>query len=74
MHEKAKLNEAQYFYSRMVEEQNNVENFKYNLSAFLLSSRSELHYALGEAKTIAKGQNWHDTIVSSSLLCAILFR
>lgn len=66
MHEKAKLDEAKYFYDRMVEEQSNVKDFKCNLSAFLSSSRSVLQYALGEAKKIRGGQKWYDSFISSS--------
>ena len=66
MHEKAKLAEAKYFYSRMVEEQTNVESFTCNLSAFLSSSRSVLQYALEEAKNIKGGQIWYDSLMLNS--------
>jgi hypothetical protein len=66
MHEREKLEEAKYFYSRMVEEQTKVNNFKFNLSAFLSSSRSVLQYALEEAKKIRGGQKWYDNFMSNS--------
>lgn len=66
MYERKKLMEAKYFYSKMVEEQGNRDNFTYNLSAFLSSARSVLQYALNEAKTKQGGQQWYDNIISVS--------
>ncbi len=62
MHERKKLRETQYFYSKMIEEQEqgHKEYFKYNLSAFLSSARSVLQYALEETKSKSKGQKWYD--------------
>ena len=48
MKERIKLDEAKYFYQRMVAEQNNQTHFKYNLSALLSASRSVLQYILEE--------------------------
>lgn len=61
-----KLREAEYFYSKMVEEQEHRENFTYNLSAFLSSARSVLQYTLEEAKTKSGGQQWHDNLISTN--------
>lgn len=66
MHELKKVIEAKYFYSIMIQEQMNREKFAYNLSAFLSSARSVLHYALKEAKTKQKGQQWYDKIISAN--------
>jgi len=66
MHERKKLREAKYFYSKMIEEQGHKENFTYNLSAFLSSARSVLQYALGEAKTKPGGRQWYDNLISAS--------
>jgi len=66
MHEKQKLEEAKYFYSRMIEEQKNREHFKYNLSAFLSSARSVLQYALKEAEGKTGGRKWYRNQMSTS--------
>jgi len=68
MHERKKIEEAKYFYSKMIEEQIHRENFIYNLSAFLSSARSVLQYALNEAKTKVEGQNWYDNLISTSTI------
>ena len=65
MHEKEKLGEAQYFYSRMIEEEKNRDDFRFNLSAFLSSARSVLLYALEEAKPKRRGQQWYDNCIST---------
>lgn len=65
MCERRKLDEAKYFYSRMVKEQSNRDNFSYNLSAFLSSARSVLQYAFSELKE-NKGKKWYDSYVSAS--------
>ncbi len=51
MYEKDKIIEAEYFYSRMSQEQNDRDAFRHNLSAFLSAARSVLQYALKEAET-----------------------
>jgi len=66
MNERKKLDEAKYFYSRMVEEQRNRDNFIHNLSAFLSSSRSVLQYALLEAQKTNEGQKWYESCMSAS--------
>ena len=66
MHERKKLNEAKYFYSRIVEEEEeNWDIFTYNLSAFLSAARSVLQYALSEAKTKTNGQAWYENYISA---------
>ena len=52
MKEQEKLGEAEYFYQRMVAEQNNQTYFKYNLSAFISAARSVLEYAGEEINSI----------------------
>jgi len=68
MHEKKKLKEAKYFYSKMIEEQKNKDNFTYNLSAFLSSARSFLQYALEEARSKTRGQQWYRNYISTSTI------
>lgn len=68
MHEREKLEEAKYFYSRMLEEQSNRVYFKHNLSAFLSAARSVLQYAFEEAKTRQGGYQWYDNLKSKSLI------
>ncbi len=65
MHERKKIREAKYFYSKMIEEQINRDNFTYNLSAFLSCARSVLQYALEEARSKPGGQQWHDNYISA---------
>jgi len=65
MHERQKLREAKYFYSKMIEEKEHRDNFRYNLSAFLSSARSVLQYALEEAQPKRGGQQWYDNCVST---------
>jgi len=66
MHETKKLDEANYFYSRMMEEQKNRNTFIYNLSAFLSAARSVLQYALKEAEHKAGGEKWYKSHISAS--------
>jgi hypothetical protein len=66
---KEKLREATYFYSKMIEEQEDRDVFKFNLSAFLSSARSVMQYAKKEAETKKGGKKWyHDWMVSSLVL------
>lgn len=60
MHEKAKLDEARYFYGQMLAQLKHRDPFYYNLSAFLSAARSVLQYACKEAKTKPGGQRWYD--------------
>jgi hypothetical protein len=66
MHEKDKLEEAKYFFSKMQNEKENPAAFKHNLSAGLSSARSVGQYALDEAKTKTGGQKWYDGLMKSS--------
>ena len=66
MHEQAKLNEAAYFYSRMLSETDNRENLLFDLSAFLSAAHSVLQYSLKEATTKPGGQRWYDGQITAS--------
>jgi len=66
MHEESKLNEARYFYLRMLSETENQENLLFDLSAFLSAALSVLQYALGEARLKPGGQQWYDNNITSS--------
>ena len=66
MHEQSKLNEATYFYSRMLSETGNRENLLFDLSAFLSAARSVLQYSLKEAQTKSGGQQWYEGHVTAS--------
>ncbi len=66
MNEIRKLEEAKYFYTKMIDEQENKGAFIYNLSAFLSAARSVLQYALKEASTKPGGQKWYDNLMISS--------
>jgi len=62
--QEAKLNEAKYFISEMQYNHlvNNLEHFKYCLSAFSSAGRSILQYALDDAKSNGK-QSVYDNLV-----------
>jgi len=66
MYENNKLDEAKYFYQKMIKEFDDRQGFTYNLSAFLSSARSVLQYANEEAKTKQGGQRWYDQRVGQS--------
>src|ERR1051325_3352821 len=66
MNELKKLQEARYFYTKMIDEQQNKDKFLYNLSAFLSAARSVLQYAKEEVKNKPSGQNWYDNLMNSS--------
>jgi len=68
MNEKTKLEEAKYFYSKMLNEQGNRNAFIYNLSAFLSAARSVLQYALEEARVKKGGQKWYENLMAASQL------
>lgn len=70
MHEKSKLSEAHYFYSRMGQEIDSHEEFIFNLSAFLSAARSVLQYVFEEAKNKSGGQMWYDNQISNSRILA----
>ncbi|HUU52474.1 MAG TPA: hypothetical protein VMW92_05560 [Candidatus Heimdallarchaeota archaeon] len=66
MKEQEKLDEAKYFYQRMLAEQYNPLHFKYKLSAFLSASRSVLQYVFKEVKVKPKGLIWYQKAVKNS--------
>jgi hypothetical protein len=49
MNEKEKLGEASYFYTKMIEEQEDKDAFRFNLSTPPSSARSVRQYAKKEA-------------------------
>lgn len=71
MNEREKVEEAKYFYSRMIEEYENREHFRYNLSAFLSAARSVLQYAEKEAdpgknpKAKPGAKAWYDNCMEN---------
>lgn len=66
MNEKEKIEEAKYFYKRMIQELDTYKSFAYNLSAFLSAARSVLQYAREEAIQKNKGQAWYDKQINKS--------
>lgn len=69
MNENAKLEEAKYFLEKMNSLRMNREDFEFNLSAFLNSSRSVFQYAKKECQTKSGGQTWYDNkILSNSII------
>ena len=70
MHELNKINEAEYFNSRMVETREKRDEFRYNLSAFMAAARSVLQYALSEARGKPGGQAWYDQQVAGNRVVA----
>lgn len=66
MHERSKLAEAKYFYSRMRETQGQSTQFNYNLSAFLSAARSVLQYAHKKARSTPGGQDWYSSQIKAS--------
>lgn len=65
MHEQDKLDEAGYFLAGMTESVEDPDALRFELSAFLSSSRCVLQYALEEAKTRPGGQAWFDAYAST---------
>lgn len=70
MNEKEKLNEAEYFLSRMKTDTEDPAAFKYDLSACVSSARSVMQYALDEAKNKKGGQKWYEEWMKSSPILA----
>ena len=54
-----KLQEAKYFFKRMVEEVSNREPFKYNLSAFLSAAQSVTFVMQTEFSSISSFKGWY---------------
>lgn len=74
MHKREKIEEAKYFYWRMTEEYENVNYFRYHMSAFLSAARSPLQYAFREANPkknpAAKPEalDWYKDVMKDPLL------
>lgn len=66
MYQEEKQAEAQYFYDRMIQEQQTPQYFGYNLSAFLSASRSSLQYIYREVKSNTQAKAWYKAYMSSS--------
>ncbi|TET68168.1 MAG: hypothetical protein E3J56_11730 [Candidatus Aminicenantes bacterium] len=67
MNKKSKIKEAEYFLVRMKAEQDNKEQFEFNLSAFLSAARSVLQYAFEEVKKArTREMKWYENSVSGS--------
>jgi hypothetical protein len=64
--EAQKIRESEYFFQRMVQDQTDFDNFMFNLSAFLSSTRSVFQYVLEEAKTKKGGKKWYDSAIAGS--------
>ena len=65
MYELHKLQEAKYFYQQMLITKKAINPFRYNLSAFLTSSRCVLQYTRKSAKNIGK-EDWYNRYVSNN--------
>ncbi|MGB2961616.1 MAG: hypothetical protein WBC52_04285 [Candidatus Omnitrophota bacterium] len=61
----SKIREASYFLKQMEACSEKPEEFRFNLSAFLTSSRSAAQYLLEEAKRRGK-EGWYENYVSNS--------
>lgn len=67
MKERKKLEEAQFFYRKMVEYKQKRNEFEFYLSAFLSAARSVLQYTLKEVKNKPGGQKWYNSLVHESI-------
>lgn len=65
MNENKKIQESEYFLSKMNDTINERQFFNFNLSAFLSAARSVLQYALKEASPKLNGQSWYDSVVQN---------
>jgi len=74
MHKREKIEEAKYFYSKMIKNYELINYFRYNLSAFLSAARSPLQYAFREANPkknpAAKPEalDWYKKVMEDPLL------
>lgn len=66
MHENAKIAEAEFFLNRMLEAENDSQEFHFFLSAFLSAARSVLQYALEEVRGTPQAQQWYDSKISGT--------
>lgn len=64
-HSISKIREASYFLRQMEACSEKPEEFRFNLSAFLTSSRSAVQYVLEEAKRQQK-QMWYDNYMNNT--------
>jgi hypothetical protein len=60
MNEIEKIKEAEYFFSRMLDCEQDPSVFGYNLSAFMTAARSVLQFAYEEAQPQPNGQDWYE--------------
>lgn len=65
MNENKKIQEAEYFLSKISETINERHLFNFNLSAFLSATRSVLQYALKEASSRANGKSWYYSAIQN---------
>jgi hypothetical protein len=63
MHERSKLQEAEYFLQRMSSVASQPYAFQHELSAFMTASRSVLQYAHKETSKNPSAQSWYDGAV-----------
>jgi hypothetical protein len=61
----SKVREASYFLKQMGTCSENPEEFRFNLSAFLTSSRSASQYVFEDAKKQCK-QDWYDNYINNT--------
>ena len=66
MNEEHKIEEAQYFLTRLSDPQLEIREFSFELSAFLTAARSVLQYALDEARLKSGGQAWYEKQVKAA--------
>lgn len=68
MNEMNKIEEAEHFLKQMeiVQEAQDVKEFRHNLSAFLTATRSVLQYAMKQAKSVKDGQRWYENSMTNS--------
>jgi hypothetical protein len=70
MNEREKIQQAEYCLAQLAQGQDNLEEFKYKLSAFLSPGRTVLQYALNEAKKKDQtaGRAWYDQRLAQSVV------
>ena len=66
VNEDHKIEEAQYFLSRLSNPNLEIREFSFELSAFLTAARSVLQYALEEARLKTGGQAWYENQVKTA--------
>ncbi len=72
MHERRKLEEARYFYGRMVAAGATREDVQHNFNALLSSARSVLQYAYKELKHNPNGVTWYEGVVKGDPVITFL--